>query len=105
MFVRAAIAGEVHADTRLVPREAILTRDGRPMLFRVEKDRAKWVYVQLGKRNDYVVEIARIDQGGPLDDGTLVIIDNHLTLTHDAKVKVRKTRPINDPWVSSTEQQ
>ena len=104
MFVRAAIAGEVHEDTRLVPREAILTRDGRPMLFRVEKDRAKWVYVQLGKRNDYVVEIERIDQGGPLDDGTLVIIDNHLTLTHDAKVKVRKTRPINDPWVSSTEQ-
>ena len=104
MFVRAAIAGEVHADTLLVPREAILTRDGRPMLFRVEKDRAKWVYVQLGKRNDYVVEIARIDQGGPLDDGTLVIVDNHLTLTHDAKVKVRKTRPINDPWVSSTEQ-
>lgn len=105
MFVRAAIAGEVHHDTRLVPREAILTRDGRPMLFRVEDDRAKWVYVQLGKRNDYVVEIASIDQGGPLDDGTPVIVDNHLTLTHDAMVKVRKTQPINDPWVNSIEQQ
>lgn len=105
MFVRAAIAGEVHPNTQLVPREAILTRDGRPMLFRVEDNRAKWVYVQLGKRNDHVVEIERIVQGGPLDDGTLVIVENHLTLTHDAKVKVRKTRPINDPWVSSTEQQ
>jgi RND family efflux transporter MFP subunit len=104
MFVRAAIAGQVFPDKRLVPREAILTRDGRPMLFRVEEDRAKWVYVQLGKRNDHVVEISRIDQGGPLDEGTLVVVDNHLTLTHDAKVKVKKTLPTTDPWVSSDEQ-
>jgi hypothetical protein len=93
----------VHPDTRLVPREAILTRDGRPMLFRIEDNRAKWVYVELGKRNDHVVEIERVLQGGPLDDGTLVIVENHLTLTHDALVKVRKTRPINDPWVTSDE--
>jgi RND family efflux transporter MFP subunit len=105
MFVRAAIAGEVHENTQMVPREAILTRDARPMLFRIEDGRAKWVYVKLGKRNDHVVEIESIVQGGPLDDGTLVIVENHLTLTHDALVKVRKTRPINDPWVSSTEQQ
>jgi RND family efflux transporter MFP subunit len=105
MFVRAAIAGEVHPNTRIVPREAILTRDGRPMLFRVEEDRAKWVYVELGKRNEHVVEIERIVQGGPLEEGTLVIVDNHLTLTHDAKVKVRKTVPIHDPWVDEAEQE
>ncbi len=105
MYVRAAIAGQIHEDRKLVPREAILTRDGRPMLFKVDGDRAKWVYVQLGMRNEQLVEIARIDQGGPLDDGTLVVVDNHLTLTHDAKIKVKKTLPIPNPWVTSTEKE
>ena len=48
MFVRASIAGKTFTDRLLVPVEAILTRDGRPVLFRVEDGRAKWVYVQLG---------------------------------------------------------
>lgn len=103
MFVRAAIAGQVYEDRTLVPREAILTRDSRPMLFRVEDDRAKWVYVQLGLRNDHVVEIARVDQGGPLDPGTPVVVDNHLTLTHDAKVKIRKEVPLADPWLAGAD--
>jgi RND family efflux transporter MFP subunit len=98
MFVRTSIAGEVHADKLVVPREAILTRDGRPLIFRVEDGRAKWVYVELGLRNDHVVEIARVVQGGPVDDGTPGVVDNHLTLTHDAKVNVRRTEPLVDPW-------
>jgi multidrug efflux pump subunit AcrA (membrane-fusion protein) len=98
MFVRAAIAGQLHQGRVLVPRAAILTRDGRPLLFKVEDDRARWVYVQLGQRNDAAVEIERVLQGGPLDPGTLVIVDNHLTLTHETKVKVSRTVPLDDPW-------
>ncbi len=98
MFVRAAIAGEVLPDRLLVPREAIVTRDGRPVLFRIEDGRAKWVYVQLGAQNEKLVEIARVDQGGPLEPGTRVIVDNHLTMTHDAKVKVKTTVEVPDPW-------
>jgi RND family efflux transporter MFP subunit len=104
MFAKASIAGETFPDRLLVPREAIVTRDGRPVVFRVEDKRAKWVYVQLGLRNDYVVEITRVDQGGPLEPGTPVIVDNHLTMTHDAKVKVKKTRAIADPWTVAEEQ-
>lgn len=103
MFVRAAIAGQRLEDRLLVPREAVVTRDGRPVIFRVEDGRAKWVYVQLGARNDHLVEIARVDQGGPLEPGTPVIVDNHLTMTHDAKVKVRKTVPIEDPWIEAAD--
>jgi RND family efflux transporter MFP subunit len=103
MFVRAAIAGQRLEDRLLVPREAIVTRDGRPVLFRVEDGRAKWVYVQLGARNDHLVEIARIDQGGPLDPGTPVIVDNHLTMTHDAKVKVKTMVEIDDPWIEAAD--
>ncbi len=100
MFVRAWIAGEVLADRLLVPRQAIVTRDGRPVLFRVEDDRAKWVYVQLGRQNDQLVEIARVDQGGPLDPGSQIIVSNHLTMTHDAKIRVRETIEVPDLWGS-----
>jgi multidrug efflux pump subunit AcrA (membrane-fusion protein) len=98
MFSRVSIAGQIYPDRLMVPREAVVTRDGRPVIFKVEGDRAKWVYVQLGLANDSVVEIKRIDQGGPLDPGTLVVVDNHLTLTHDAKIKVKSKRAITDPW-------
>ncbi|MEZ4650979.1 MAG: efflux RND transporter periplasmic adaptor subunit [Candidatus Eisenbacteria bacterium] len=98
MFVRASIAGETLEDRLLVPREAILTRDGRPLLFRVDGDRAKWVYVTLGEQNDYVVEIKSVLQGGPLDPGMKVVVSDHLTLTDEAKIKIRKTLPISDPW-------
>ena len=102
MFVRAWIAGEVLEDRLLVPREAIVSRDGRPVLFRVEDDRAKWVYVQLGRQNDQLVEIARIDQGGPLEPGSQVIVSNHLTMTHDAKIRVKETIEVPDLWDAST---
>ncbi len=105
MFVRASIAGEIFPDKLLVPRQAILTRDGRPLLFRVDGDRSKWVYVQLGLRNDSLVEIEKVLQGGPLEEGTLVIVDNHLTLTHDAKIKVKTTLDLPDPWAEYSKAQ
>ncbi len=100
MFVRASIAGSIHPNSLVVPSEAILTRDGRPLVFRVEDDRAKWVYVELGRRNDYAVEIARVVQGGAIEPGALVVVDNHLTLTHDAKIRVRRTIELEDPWAT-----
>jgi len=100
MFVRALIAGEILHDRLLVPREAILTRDGRPLLFKVVDGRSKWVYVRLGARNDLFVEIEKVLQGGPLEVGTPVVISNHLTLAHDAKIKVKKTVTPPDAWAS-----
>ena len=98
MFVRAAIAGRIHPNKLMVPAEAILTRDGRPLLFKVDEDQAKWVYVKIGLRNDRFVEIERILQGGPLDVGTLVVVSDHLTLSHDAKVRVKKVVDMTVAW-------
>ena len=98
MFVRAIVAGETYPDRLLVPREAILTRDGRPLLFKIEGDRAKWLYLKVGKQNDYTVEIEKVLQGGTLEAGDKVVVSNHLPLSHEAKVKVKKTVPITDPW-------
>ncbi len=99
MFVRAQIAGRVHTDRLLVPREAILERDGRPLLFKVEDGRALWLYVRIGARNDHLVEIERVLQGGSLEPGDLVVVQNNLTLAHDARVRARKRVPVADPWV------
>lgn len=98
MFVRASIAGETFAERLLVPRSAVLTRDGRPLLFRVDGERARWVYVTLGEQNDHLVEVAKVLQGGPLEAGSPVIVSDHLTLTDDAKVEVRRLLPAQDPW-------
>jgi RND family efflux transporter MFP subunit len=98
MFVRAIIAGERLENRLLVPRESILTRDGRPLLFKVEDDRAKWLYLETGRQNDYVVEVKNVLQGGTLNPEDRVVVSNHLTLSHDAKIKIKKTIPIGDPW-------
>ena len=104
MFVRASIAGKIFPDKLLVPMEAVLTRDGRPLVFRVDDDRAKWVYVRLGQRNDRFVEVESVLQGGPLDEGTLVVVSDHLTLSHDAKVKVRRVVDVTVAWSASAEE-
>jgi multidrug efflux pump subunit AcrA (membrane-fusion protein) len=101
MFARALISGERFSDRLLVPREAILMRDDRPLLFKVEGDRAKWLYVVTGESNDHLVEITSVLQGGTLDPDDRVIVSDHLTLAHDAKIKVRKTIPLSDPWLQS----
>jgi len=103
MFARSLISGERFDDRLLVPREAILTRDDRPLLFKVEGDRAKWLYVDLGESNDHLVEIKSVLQGGTLDPGDRVVVSDHLTLAHDAKIKVRRTLPLNDPWLQSSQ--
>ncbi len=100
MFVRAIIAGETLSNRLLVPREAIITRDARPLLFKVDGDRAAWLYVQLGRQNDDVVEVEQVLQGGTLTEGDRVVVSNHLTLSHDAKIDVKKTIPLGDPWRS-----
>jgi len=99
MFVRAQVAGETFRDRLLVPREAILMREGRPLLFKVEDKRARWLYVKIGEGNDHLVEVEKVLQGGTLEPGDKVIVSDHLTLAHEAKIKVKKTLPLADPWI------
>jgi len=98
MFIRAAIAGEILPDRILVPREAVLIRDNRPLVFKVVDGITQWLYVSLGERNERFVEIKRVLQGGSLAPGDQIVISDHLTLTHGARVKVKKlSEPVN-PW-------
>jgi RND family efflux transporter MFP subunit len=107
MFVRAEIAGWIHPDKLMVPKTAILTRDNRPLVFKVngeQGDRAQWLYVDIGLQNAGWVEILKVHSGGSLAPGDRVVVSDHLTLAHEAKIKVRKHRESPDRWAFAMRQ-
>jgi RND family efflux transporter MFP subunit len=98
MFVRAEIAGIVFPDKLLAPKSALLIRDNRTLVFKREDDRARWLYVDVGLQNEEWVEILKVHSGGSLAPGDEVVVSDHLTLAHEAKIKVRKTVSPVDKW-------
>lgn len=98
MFVRAQIAGIVYPDKLMVPKDAVLIRDNRPLVFKRTDDRAQWLYIDTGLENDEWVEILAVHSGGSLDVGDEVVVSDHLTLAHEAKISVRKTLSPVDRW-------
>ena len=75
---------------RLVPTRAIIQRDNRPLVFVVKNGRAQWVYINPGRSNGIDTEVLPDSGTGliPVEVGDEVIVDGHLTLTHDAPVRV-----------------
>ncbi len=98
MFVRTRIAGWIYPDKLMVPKAALLTRDNRTLVFKKDDDRAKWLYVDTGLMNDDWVEILAVHSGGSLAPGDEVIVSDHLTLAHEAKIQVRKRIPAVSRW-------
>jgi HlyD family secretion protein len=76
---------------RLVPARAIIERDGRPLVFVVRDGRAQWTYVTPGRSNGVDTELLADSVTGaiPVEPGEPVIVEGHLTLTHDAPVRVQ----------------
>jgi len=74
----------------IVPASAVIERDGRPLVFVVKEGRAQWVYINPGRSNGAEVEVLPDSSTGeiPVKPGDLVLVEGHLTLTHDAPVKV-----------------
>jgi multidrug efflux pump subunit AcrA (membrane-fusion protein) len=102
MFVRAEIAGWIHPERLVVPREAVLWRDDRALVFKAVQDRAQWLYVDTGLENDEWIEILRVHSGGTLAPGDRVVVSDHLTLAHEAKIRVRKTVSPANRWAFAT---
>jgi len=84
---------------RLVPASAVIERDGRPLVFVVKNGRAQWVYIRPGRSNGVETELLPDSASGrsPVSAGALVIVDGHLTLTHDAPVRVLSARNASRP--------
>lgn len=79
---------------RLVPARAVIERDGRPLVFVVKNGRAQWTYINPGRSNGVDTEVLPDSASGqiPVNPGDQVIVEGHLTLTHDAPVRVAARR-------------
>lgn len=88
MYARVELEAQRIPDRILVPREAILERDRRTMLFVHEDGRAKWRYVTTGLENDEYVEIVENPETEMVRPGEIVLTGGHFTLTHDANVRL-----------------
>jgi membrane fusion protein (multidrug efflux system) len=77
-------------DRILVPARSVIERDGRPLVFVVKGGRAQWQYIQPGRSNGVDTEVLPDSASNeiPVAVGDTVLIEGHLTLIHDAPVKV-----------------
>lgn len=74
----------------IVPARAVIERDNRPLVFVVRDGRAQWTYIQPGRSNGLETEVLPDSATGqvPVSPGDMVLVEGHLTLTHDAPVRV-----------------
>lgn len=94
MYADVRLEAQRLTGRRIVPARAIIERDGRPLVFVVREGRAQWTYVTPGRTNGRETEILADSVSGviPVNVGDQVIIEGHLTLTHDAPVRVVAAR-------------
>ncbi len=93
MYADVRLEASRLTNRRLVPARAVIERDGRPLVFVVKEGRAQWVYILPGRTNGIETEVMADSVSGviPVDVGDEVIVEGHLTLTHDAPVRVVET--------------
>jgi RND family efflux transporter MFP subunit len=84
MYAELEVAGDVHGSRISVPREAVLERDQRLLVFRAAGGRAEWQYVETGLESRDRIEIT-----SGVAEGDTVLTAGHLTLAHGAPVQVR----------------
>lgn len=99
------IAGRMLEGRTFLPREAIVEREGggerRDVVFLFEPSepgsatgRAQWTYVTRGLESEEFVEIVPADETVVPEAGAIVLVDGHVTLTHDARVRIENHEAI-----------
>lgn len=79
----AEIFMEIPTEKRVViPKEALLRRSGREVVFVFEEGRSRWADVEVAADNGREVSLLK-----GIKDGEKVIISNNIQLAHDAKVE------------------
>lgn len=68
----------------IVPKEALVLRSNREVVFLYKKGLAKWVYVDVMEENE-----SKLSVKGKLHRGDEVIITNNMNLSHDAEVELK----------------
>ena len=75
----------------VVPKSAVVIRDGLEVLFRYRDGKAEWVYVHTLRANSesYAVT-ANTDRGATLEEGDQVIVSGNLNLADGSRVVVKQ---------------
>src|SRR5690606_4084492 len=68
-------------ETLVVPKEALVIRNGKNVVFTLENGKARWNYVVAGRQNGEEVEILE-----GLSNGQKAITTNNLQLAHETPV-------------------
>lgn len=84
MNARAVIRAPQN-NSLVVPKDALVYRSGRAVVFSIENSESKWNYVEVGKDNGEEVEILE-----GLTENSTVITTNNLQLAHQAPVQIVK---------------
>jgi len=82
MFASVKIETGILRDRVLIPKEALLVRDKRNLVFITGGNLAKWNYVEIGAQNENYIEI--LDGVLP---GDTIIVEGHYNLAHDSNIK------------------
>ena len=92
MYADVRLEASRLTDRTVVPARAVIERDGRPLVFVVKGGRAQWTYILPGRTNGLETEVLPDSSTGqiPVQPGDVVLVEGHLTLTHDAPVRVVK---------------
>ncbi|MCD6588993.1 MAG: efflux RND transporter periplasmic adaptor subunit [Candidatus Fermentibacteraceae bacterium] len=80
---RTEIVFAEHEGSLVIPEQAVLIRDDRPMVFAVTDGHADWRYVTLGPAGRGFVSVT-----DGITEGETVITSGHYSLAHDAPVAV-----------------
>jgi RND family efflux transporter MFP subunit len=94
MWAQASLDARSYPDRVLIPREAVVERDRRPVVFLANNVDAEgngiseWRYVTPGFRNETHVEILEDAETATLRPGEIVLVDGHHTLAHQVPVRL-----------------
>ncbi len=94
MYARVSVEAQGYPGRILIPREAVVERDRRQVVFMLSRANpqgigvAEWRYVTTGLRNDRVIEIVPNEETRMLNPGEIVLVDGHHYLAHDTPVRL-----------------
>jgi len=81
--IKRAISGQL-----VVPKQAVVLRQNREVLFRYTNGTAYWTYINVLDENEHQYSVVAAE-GATLELGDTVIISNNLNLAHESEVEMK----------------
>jgi multidrug efflux pump subunit AcrA (membrane-fusion protein) len=97
LYAQVKIESQFLMNRLIVPKEAIVLRDQRKVVFVVRSEDieggngkllAKWCYVETGAENEEEVEV--LSSAFNLQPNEAVVVTNHFTMAHDTPVRIEE---------------